>query len=646
MAPAFLLSLLGVAGLVVLFLSGAELDRNARESAVAKVAGSLEGARNTLTTVARDNAWWDEAFEHLYLHFDQEWADANFGVDSITDIHSGIDVVMVAAPDGRWIAGYGDVPGGLGQRFLDEIPGLAGWIEKAGAERVQPPVVLTGMLTTPAGPALAAIVPVTPNADWPSGAAPAARPAVVVLNLLEAPDLRLIEAQTGTTGLHLAAGPEDGLGAIMMPGLDGRPAGWLLWTLPQPGSDLVRTLIAPAILATLLLLGLSIAAARRILLGRRTLQSTAQRLQATSAMLEAAVDAGDQGLCVVSDGTVRYWNKDFARLIGEPPAAMPQDQPNAMRLLIGESTVVLDGDAAALWDGLGGGEWLLIDREGRILWLRRAPFVGGTLILVRDVTAERERQQELIEARRAAEVANADKSKFLAQMSHELRTPLNAILGFSEVIAVGLFGKVQPDTYRDYAENIRQAGKHLLSLINDVLDLSKIEAKRMEPRLESTNLAALAEDARILLSDKAQAKDIEMTIAGGLELAVKADQRMLKQIMINLLSNAVKFTPRGGKVSMTWRRDLAGMVELAVKDTGIGMSPEDLQQAMRPFGQARKKREGDEPGTGLGLPIVAHLATLQGGSFTIDSKPGVGTVAMVRVPVDAPEEKAAQRRMG
>jgi signal transduction histidine kinase len=317
-----------------------------------------------------------------------------------------------------------------------------------------------------------------------------------------------------------------------------------------------------------------------------------------------------------------------------------------MRQLIGEGATVLDGDPEALWEGLGEGEWLLLDREGRILWLRRAAFTDGTLLLVRDVTADRERQQELIDARRAAEAANADKSKFLAQMSHELRTPLNAILGFSEVIAVGLFGKVQPETYREYAENIQHAGKHLLSLINDVLDLAKIEAGRMEPRIESTNIASLAEDARILLSDKAAAKGLTLTVSGEFDVAAMADPRMLKQIMINLLSNAVKFTPRGGQVSMTWRRDRADMLELTVKDTGIGMSPEDLQQALQPFGQARKKRDGDEPGTGLGLPIVAHLAKLQGGSFAIESTVGVGTVAVVRIPIDAPAAQAPQQRAG
>ena len=644
MAPSFLLSLLGIAGLVVLLISGAVLDRNARDSATVKIASSLQGAVNTLTTVGRDNAWWDEAFEKLYLNFDRDWADANFGVDSITGSESGVDALVVADADGRWIAGYGTVEGGLGQDFLNGIPDLAAAIQKADAGSVQPPLVLAGMIRTPAGAALAAIVPVTPNDIWPAGIDPRTRVAVIVLNLLQEPDLSLIEKQTGTTGLRLAAKPEDGFGATPVAGFNGKPAGWLLWTLPKPGTDLVEKLIVPAVGATLLLLALSIVAGRRILIARRTLLSYADRLQATSAMLEAAVDAGGEGLCVISEGSVKYWNTDFTRLIGSPPRMLPQDQAGGMHALMGDAMTVLDGDPAILWDALTAGEWLLLDRESRILWLRRTPFTDGTLILVRDVTADRERQQELINARRAAEAANQDKSNFLAQMSHELRTPLNAILGFAEVISVGVFGKVQPEIYRGYAENIQQAGRHLLSLINDVLDLSKIEAGRMEARIESTDIAALAEDARILLADKAGAKGVALTVEGEPDVAVKADPRMLKQIMINLLSNAVKFTPKGGRVWMTWRRDLAGMAELTVKDTGIGMSPEDLKQALLPFGQAKKRRETDEPGTGLGLPIVAHLARLQGGSFEIDSTPGAGTVVVIRVPVDAPAETAPREK--
>src|SRR5262249_48182229 len=146
--------------------------------------------------------------------------------------------------------------------------------------------------------------------------------------------------------------PEPGIGATALRAFDGKPVGWLLWTLPRPGSDLVKILIAPAVVVTLLLLALSIAAARRVQVGRRALLSYTDRLQATSAMLEAAVDAADQGLCVISNGEVKYWNKDFARLMGRPPRALPKDRPGAMGPLIGAGATVLDGDPNALANAL------------------------------------------------------------------------------------------------------------------------------------------------------------------------------------------------------------------------------------------------------------------------------------------------------
>ena len=237
-----------------------------------------------------------------------------------------------------------------------------------------------------------------------------------------------------------------------------------------------------------------------------------------------------------------------------------------------------------------------------------------------------------------AEEANQSKSKFLANMSHELRTPLNAIIGFSEIMGSGLFGALGSEKYQEYCHDILTSGRYLLEVINDILDMSKIEAGRMQLDLESVDVAkTLAESMRVVAG---RAEDKNLTLQADIEgeIPLVADRRALKQIVVNLLSNAVKFTPEGGKVTVRSRLR-ESRIHLMISDTGIGIAPQSLRRLGRPFEQVEHQLTKTYPGSGLGLAIAKSLTNLHGGSMRLRSKLGTGTVVCVSLPRQTQKKK-------
>ena len=246
--------------------------------------------------------------------------------------------------------------------------------------------------------------------------------------------------------------------------------------------------------------------------------------------------------------------------------------------------------------------------------------------------------REIEDKSRQLEVASQHKSEFLANMSHELRTPLNAIIGFSEVLSERMFGELN-EKQEEYSKDIHASGQHLLSLINDILDLSKIEAGRMELELSDFHLPTALDSALTLVRERAGRRGIALNLAVNEGLGqMRADERKVRQVVLNLLSNAIKFTPEGGRIEVS-AVPKDGLVEVSVRDTGVGIAPEDQEAVFEEFrqvGTADKKVEG----TGLGLTLCRKFVELHGGKIWVKSQVGMGSTFMFVIPVRHEESDA------
>lgn len=374
--------------------------------------------------------------------------------------------------------------------------------------------------------------------------------------------------------------------------------------------------------------------------------SRTRDLTATQARLTDAIESISEGfvLCdaedriVLANGRFRDFYPEIAHLA--------QDGRPFRELLIAAHRLGLatDGEPRDAWlierqrlrteqrphiQHLTNGRWLLINE--------RSTSSGQMVAIYTDITDLKAGEEELRQAKAQAETATQVKSDFLAAMSHELRTPLNAIIGFSDAMRHGVFGEMENPRYRDYVNDIFLSGTHLLSLINDILDLSKIEAGAMKIEMTPVHMNEVVKRALVMTRDSAVAHGLKLEVFLPSDLpAIMGDARRLMQVVLNLLSNAVKFTPEGGSVVVSAGVDTNHLI-LRVTDTGIGIAAADIPLAQEAFGQVESSRSRRFPGSGLGLPLSRKLVELHGGTVSIDSTVGVGTVVTLRLPLSPPQ---------
>ena len=356
-------------------------------------------------------------------------------------------------------------------------------------------------------------------------------------------------------------------------------------------------------------------------------------------LLEFIYDNANLGVCsCTSDGTIVRMNGAFKRLVGGNEKDVIQHKIEQFILRDSNNS----GRAVNLGNLCKGSEWVVRNDAGdvRIVAISGAHMNFGapdgvTCLTFDDVTEYRQVELALMRAKDEAEVASRTKSAFLANMSHELRTPLNAIIGFSEIIKSQFMGPLGEPRYLEYVTDIHRSANHLLEIINNILDISKIEAGRLELHEESIDVGKMLDSCLSLIRERALRHGVTLEIVSEPNLPLLlADATKLRQILINLLSNAVKFTPEGGQVTVRSLITEDKCTAFEIEDTGIGMTEEELEIAMEPFGQVDSDLARRYEGTGLGLPLTKALTELHGGTLVMKSEAGVGTVARVEFPTD------------
>jgi PAS domain S-box-containing protein len=413
----------------------------------------------------------------------------------------------------------------------------------------------------------------------------------------------------------------------------------LRWARPNDRWSRIRTTLCP-----------DAAGSVRILLRRDDVRA----LRRAEEQMRRVVEGSAQGIIVRTHNELLYMNDSFARILGyatHRECIDNQEHVNGMihsddlPMVMAHLQARIRGEEA-----VSHYELRLIHRDGTPIWMEaHAANVNwngksASLSWLTDISRRKAIEEELMRSKNAAEFANRTKTQFLANMSHELRTPLNAILGFSEVIGQQIFGPVS-EKYLGYAGDIHRSGQLLLELVNDVLDLAKLEAGKLELRESELCVAELVDECLTLLRNRAGEQHVRLICDVPKTLPLlRADARAVKQLLLNFLSNAVKFTPDGGEVKVRAACDARGGFCPSVTDTGIGMSSAEIEVALSPFGQIDSKLARKHDGTGLGLPICRSLMDLHGGALTLASTPGAGTTLAAWFPaarvIAAPKRSA------
>jgi signal transduction histidine kinase len=490
-----------------------------------------------------------------------------------------------------------------------------------------------GVVTIDGVPCLAAVRSIATEAAAVGGRV------LVLAQPLDPPGLARLGDRHRLNGLALLAADASAAGpGLPLTAADGGRLGLLAWEVERPGRAIALEMMVPGGVAFVLLLLLGFILLRQIERARRASHRDLVLQAATMKAVADGIVAFDEDLRLIT------WNRTYVDMFALPPEMMRVGMPLAEILAFRARRGDYGPDPpdeliAARLAAVARSDYTpdeLAAPGGRLVLLRRSPLPGGGYVSsFSDITALKQAEQALIAARDQAELANRTKSEFLANVSHELRTPLNAILGFSEIMLHEQLGPLGEPRYREFARDIHDSGAHLLAIINDILDLSRIEAGTFAIDDEVVRVDVLFAAVQRLMRERAAKGGVAITVEVPPGLPpVRADERALKQILLNLLSNAVKFTPAGGHVALQARLDPDGGMALSVRDTGIGMAAADLPKALASFAQVDSSLTRKYEGIGLGLPISRALAELHGGRLELASAPGAGTTATVRLPAD------------
>jgi signal transduction histidine kinase len=422
--------------------------------------------------------------------------------------------------------------------------------------------------------------------------------------------------------------------------------------LPRWDCILVASLVGTGVFAVTatMLTWLIVRALNRRELATLHLRRSEARYKRQNALLQSTLESMTEGLSVFTrSGRLVAWNQRFCELLDLPAVALGMSlreilMHQAMHGGFGAAAPELEVENHIKEFYLTPQTREYITAAGRILQIHRSAMPDGAILsMYADITDLKNSEKKLIEARHQAELANQAKSEFLANMSHELRTPLNAVIGFSEIISNQLFGPLQNSKYLEYINDIHGSSLHLLSIINDVLDMSKIEAGKLNLMRQGLRLQSVAATALRILRERASSRKIALIADFAAEdIVIQGDERALKQVFLNLVANAIKFSHEGGMVRLRIRHDAPARVSGAapptaiveIEDHGIGMTVQELERALEPFGQAQAATTRTYSGTGLGLPITKGLVEAHGGQLTIASQPGEGTTVTLVLPIE------------
>jgi signal transduction histidine kinase len=374
------------------------------------------------------------------------------------------------------------------------------------------------------------------------------------------------------------------------------------------------------------------------------LRASEERLRRQSDLLQSTLENMGEGLSVFdSTGRLVAWNAKFIELLDLPVALTTETnlrEVHVVQAMRGDfGPVDLATDLPARFERFFKEVPMVRERvtsTGRAIQIRRRGMPDGAVVsLYSDITERKAADSKMAQAWAQAELANRAKTDFLANMSHELRTPLNAIIGFSEILSNEHLGALKNARYLEYAQDIHTSGQHLLSIINDVLDMSKIEAGKLDIHEEEMAVSGLFTSTVRMVRERARQQSIEIVChVADPDHIILGDERAMKQCLLNLLSNAIKFSEMHSTITIEAAIAADGHSVLTVSDEGIGMTDEELERALQPFGQAHTSTARVYGGTGLGLPITKGLIEAHGGMMSISSTPGKGTCVTVSLPAE------------